>query len=85
LRDNNNKGIDRALFFSTLTIIAVTCIAILLARDQAGAVINAAYAVITGKLGVLYLAYAIGVLVFLAYLAASRYGAVILGRDDDHI
>ena len=78
---NNEPPIDKTLFGATVLVIALACIPMVLAKDQAASVISALHARITGDFGLLYLLYGVGSLGFLVFLATSRYGKVVLGRD----
>lgn len=76
---------DRGLFAATVVVILVACIPAILARDAAAAAINQAYEFITANFGIAYLLYGIGTLGFLVWLAAGRYGNVVLGTKGDPV
>ncbi|MEM7276639.1 MAG: BCCT family transporter [Pseudomonadota bacterium] len=77
--------LDRVLFGTTIAVIAAACLAILFAKDQAAPFITNLHASVTSNMGVFYLAYAVGVLALLAYLAFGKYAQVVLGRTGDSI
>mgnify|MGYP001344442565 FL=1 len=74
--------VDWTIFFSTIASLLVVSIPIVSAPEAAGRTINLAYDVITDNLGILYIWYAVALLVFLTYLAVSRYGSIKLGETD---
>ena len=74
--------VDWTIFFSTIASLLVVSIPIVSAPEAAGKTINLAYDVITDNLGILYIWYAVALLVFLTYLAVSRYGSIRLGESD---
>lgn len=80
-----NQPVDRTLFAATVAVILVTCLPIVLMREQAAALIGIAYEIITDRFGVAYLFYGAGTLAFLVWLAISRYGRVVLGDTSDRI
>ncbi|MEH6588683.1 MAG: BCCT family transporter [Halioglobus sp.] len=80
---NNNKvKTDWIMFGATLVTILLVCIPIVGFPQQSGAIITAAYGTLTKQFGVLYLWYGTGLLIFLAWLATTHYGAVKLGDAD---
>lgn len=84
MKDGNRERLrtDWLMFGLTVLVILVACVPIIgLGEDAAGA-ITAAYDALTRRFGVLYLWYGLAVLVFLGWLAASRYGRVRLGDAD---
>jgi BCCT family betaine/carnitine transporter len=84
-RDKTDKKIDRTLFGATVLVILFASVPIVLAKEQAASFITLAYDVITKNFGILYLLYGIGILGFLLYLGASRYGRVVLGDESDKL
>jgi len=76
---------DWTLFTATVFVILLACVPTVLFKEQAASVITLAYQAITERFGVLYLMYAVGTMVFLVFLALSRYGAVKLGGADDKV
>lgn len=83
----NDKNTDRLqtdwlMFGLTLAVILMACIPIFGLGHGAAATITAAYDALTTRFGVLYQWYGLGALVFLGWLAASRYGRVRLGDAD---
>lgn len=73
---------DWPMFGLTLAVILVACVPIFGLGTRAESVITGAYDALTQRFGWLYLWYGFGALVFLLWLAASRYGRVRLGGDD---
>ncbi|MGA0098035.1 MAG: BCCT family transporter [Steroidobacteraceae bacterium] len=73
---------DWIMFGATVAVIAGACLPLVLFREQAGPWVTAAYDVITRNFGVAYLWYGTGLLIFLLWLAASRFGSVRLGGKD---
>jgi len=74
--------LDRWTFSASVATILIFCIPLLVAPEQAAALINKTYDVVTNALGTFYLWYAIGALCFLGYLALGRFGKVRLGPAD---
>lgn len=72
---------DWVMFTATVIVIAGACLPLVLFREESGAWVTAAYDVITRNFGVAYLWYGSGLLVFLLWLAASRFGVVRLGGE----
>lgn len=77
------RNIDWTLFVATVLVIVAACLPIVLAPEQAALVIGEAFDVITERLGLAYLLYGASTLGFLIWLAASRFGTVVLGREGD--
>ncbi len=80
---NGNRKTDWVMFFATVAVIALASVPMLVAKNSAALVIYDAYGYITSHFGIAYLAYGIGTLGFLVYLAASRFGKVLLGDAGD--
>jgi BCCT family betaine/carnitine transporter len=70
---------DWPMFGLTLAVILAACVPIFGMGHGAEATITGAYDALTQRFGVIYLWYGFGTLVFLLWLAASRYGGVRLG------
>ena len=77
------RQIDRVTFATTVAIILLVCLPLAVFPRAGGQFILTAFAFISGELGFLYLAAGVAVLVFLAWLAASRYGPVTLGDSGE--
>ncbi len=75
--------IDWTLFAATVFVVLLVSVPIVLAREHAAIFITAAYDAITERFSVVYLLYGAGVLGFLVFLGASRYGNVLLGDKGD--
>jgi betaine/carnitine transporter, BCCT family len=73
---------DWPVFAITAATVLGVCLLIVAAPDQAGVFINRLYDLVTRYCGFLYQWYVIALLVFLGYLAFSRYGAIRLGGRD---
>jgi BCCT family betaine/carnitine transporter len=78
-RQDQRLKTDWPMFGLTLAVILMACIPIFGLGRGAEAAITDAYDGLTRHFGVLYLWYGFGTLVFLGWLAASRYGRVRLG------
>lgn len=72
---------DWLMFGATVAIIAGLCIPIIGFHQQAAEVITSVYNTVTHNLGFAYLWYGFGLVVFLVWLAFSRYGSAVLGKD----
>ena len=68
------------MFAATVLAIVLVCLPTVVFYEQAGGLIAAAYDAITKQFGLLYLWYGFGLVIFLLWLAASRYGNVLLGE-----
>ncbi len=82
--DTKHKAqLDKKIFWPALIIVAAIAIPLMVAPDAGTAAMNAVLSFLTGKFGWLYLWF--GALVFglLVWLAASRYGKVLFGRQGD--
>jgi betaine/carnitine transporter, BCCT family len=76
--------IDRPMFITTVLVILGIALPIVGFSEQSGAFITHLYNGITKNFGVLYLWYAAGMLLFLIWLGAGRFGKIKLGDRDDH-
>jgi betaine/carnitine transporter, BCCT family len=74
---------DWIMFGATVVAILLLCVPIIGFKDSAATFITTAYDSITQKFGVVYLWYGTGVLIFLLWLAFSKYGKVKLGNPED--
>lgn len=74
---------DWTIFLTTAATIALACIPVFLFRDSAAVMIARVFDVVTRNFGVMYLWYGTGVTIFLAWLAASRFGRVRLGASHE--
>jgi len=68
------------MFVTTVAAILLFCITIVGFKESAGLYITAAYDSITQKFGLVYLWYGSGVLIFLLWLATSKFGKIKLGE-----
>lgn len=81
MRDKHQ--IDWVAFGSSIAVILLVCVPLAMFPDSGGKVLLDIYQWIAGELGYLYLAFGVFVLIFLLWMAGSRYGRVRLGRADD--
>ncbi|WP_433868613.1 BCCT family transporter [Saccharopolyspora sp. CA-218241] len=72
-----------AVFFSSVALCAVFVLWAVLSTESLNAVTGTVLDWVTGNFGWVYLVSALGILGFLAWLAASRCGRIRLGADDD--
>lgn len=75
--------IDWPSFGTCVAVIALVCLPIVLAPDTAIFYLQSAYDWISKELGILYLLASVAAIGFLVWLAASRFGTIKLGQDDD--
>jgi BCCT family betaine/carnitine transporter len=75
--------IDWPSFTTCVAIIALVCLPIALVPDAAAFYLQSGYDWISRELGILYLLASVAAIGFLVCLAASRFGAVKLGQEDD--
>ncbi len=81
-RREDRPETDWTMFGLTVAVLLIACIPVFGLGHRAAGVIAAIYDALTQRFGILYLWYGIGALVFLGWLAASRYGRVKLGEAD---
>lgn len=74
---------DWANFGACATIIVLVCLPLAASPESSGVLLQKMYDFIAGRFGVLYLIAAVACIGFLAWLAASRYGRLRLGADDE--
>ena len=70
---------DWTIFLTTVATIALACVPVFAFHDSAAATITRLFDGVTQNFGVVYLWYGTGVVAFLVWLAASRFGRVRLG------
>jgi BCCT family betaine/carnitine transporter len=78
----NNLQIDWKMFATTVGVVLLISIPIIGFHNQAAIVVKKIYDFITQTFGVVYLWYGAGVLVFLVWLAFSKYGNKRLGETN---
>jgi len=78
-----HKRIDKPAFVTSVAIIVLVCIPLALSPDSAGVVLESLYDYIAVEFGVVYLLSSVGAIGFLIWLAASRFGSVMLGDQED--
>jgi len=75
--------IDWPSFSTCVAVIMFVCLPIVLLPDTATDYLESAYDWISTELGILYLLASVAAIAFLVWLAASRFGSIKLGQDDD--
>ena len=75
--------IDRPLFFTASAVVVAVSIPLGFFPDAASQFITRLYDQIASNFGMLYQLFAIAAILFLIWLAASRYGRIRLGGDGD--
>lgn len=78
----SSTKIDRPMFITTLFVILAVTIPIILFNDSAGSAITNLYNAITSHLGWVYQWYALLSLLFLLWIAFSKYGDIKLSSDE---
>jgi BCCT family betaine/carnitine transporter len=76
-------SLDRPVFGLAVVAVVGVCLPLGLLPEQAGPFVTAVYDWTTSNLGLFYQWFAIGVIVFLVWLAFGRHGDVRLGDADD--
>lgn len=79
----DQSRIDWPSFGSCVAVIAFVCLPIVLFPNTVGSFLEAAYDWISRELGILYLLASVAAISFLVWLAASRFGAIKLGQEED--
>ena len=74
-------NIDWFLFGASAVGIIAVCMPLILFPAASKEVLAAAFQIVTDRLGIVYLVGALVVLLFLLWLAVSRFGKVLLGAD----
>jgi BCCT family betaine/carnitine transporter len=75
--------IDWPSFVTCVAVITLVCLPIVLAPDTAIDYLQSTYDWISRELGILYLLASVAAIGFLTWLAASRFGAIKLGQEED--
>ncbi len=75
--------IDWPAFVTCVVIILVVCIPLALTAETASELLEELYAFFSAEFGILYLLASVSAIGFLIWLAASRFGQVKLGADDE--
>ena len=73
--------LDRVLFFSAVIAVLAACIPLGLMADRAAPHVSDLYNWIASNMGVFYQCFAIGTMLFLAWLTFGRFGHIRLGGD----
>lgn len=81
---NQQFKTDWIMFGATVVAVLLICIPIVGFKESAGTYITVAYDSITQKFGIVYLWYGTAVLIFLFWLASSKYGKIKLGEPEDN-
>ncbi len=82
VEEGNRFRIDWVMFVATVVAILIISVPIVGFQQESGEVITRAYDLITQNFGILYIWYGAGVLIFLTWLALSRYGPRKLGEEN---
>jgi len=75
--------VDWPSFIACVVIILGVCIPLALFSDWAGVALQSLYDFIASEFGIAYLLASVAAISFLVWLAASRFGNIKLGDDDD--
>jgi BCCT family betaine/carnitine transporter len=75
--------IDWPSFVACVVLVLGVCIPLALFSDWAGVALQSLYDFIAAEFGIAYLLASVGAIGFLVWLAASRFGRVKLGDEDD--
>ena len=78
---DSDANIDWFIFSAGAVGILLVSLPLMLFPEAGREALAAAFAAVTHGLGPVYLLGALGVLLFLLYLAFSRFGKVVLGKD----
>ena len=73
--------LDRVLFFTSVVAVLAACIPLGLMEERAAPVVAELYNWIASNMGVFYQCFAIGTMVFLAWLVFGRFGHIRLGGE----
>jgi BCCT family betaine/carnitine transporter len=73
--------LDRVLFFSAVIAVLAACIPLGLMEERAAPHVSDLYNWIASNMGVFYQCFAIGTMLFLAWLTFGRFGRIRLGGD----
>ena len=73
--------LDRVLFFTAVVVVLAACIPLGLMEERAAPLVSDLYDWIASNMGVFYQCFAIGSMVFLAWLVFSPFGNIRLGGD----
>lgn len=83
--ENTQQPTDWIMFGATLGTILLLCMPIYIDKEAASELIVVAYDFVTQKFGFLYIWYAVAVMIFLIWLASSKYGKIKLGGPQDTV
>ena len=79
----NGSEIDKVVFGAAMAVVLFSCVPLILFGETIGPEIKAVHAWITLNLGVFYQMATIAVIIFLTWLAFSRFGKIKLGPADE--
>ncbi|MEH6587035.1 MAG: BCCT family transporter [Halioglobus sp.] len=79
--ESDEQNVDKTAFFAAVVVILLVSAPLLFAPEAAGRLLLDAYAFVANQFGVLYIIAGCATLIFLAWLAFSRYGSVVLGES----
>ena len=80
---SETKRIDWMITLVPLLLIVGLCVVFMLLPQQAGAVLSQVRFFFGDTFGVYYLIIGLGVLILSIYIAASKYGNIVLGKQDE--
>jgi betaine/carnitine transporter, BCCT family len=81
--DAKKSTIDPMIFWPALLVVLAICVPAAMNPEAAGAFLGNLLALITGKLGWLYLIFGLGAVIFLLWLALGKYGNIVLGDPNE--
>ncbi len=79
--DKKNKIMDWPTFIGAFVLLLAVTVPLIVFPEQGEAVVLAMNSFMTGNFGVLYLVFGLAVLIFLLYIAFSRFGKIQMGKD----
>ncbi len=80
---SETKRIDWMITLVPLLLIVGLCVVFMILPEQAGAVLSQIRFFIGDTFGVYYLIIGLGMLIISIYIAASKYGNIVLGKPDE--
>lgn len=78
-----DQNVDKTSFIATIAVILLVSIPLIVAPETGATIIQQCYEFIARQFGVLYIIAGCGAIVFLMWLAFSRFGAIKLGDKND--
>ena len=80
---SETKRIDWMITLVPLLLIVGLCVIFMILPEQAGAVLSQIRFFFGDTFGVYYLIVGLGMLIVSIYIAASKYGNIVLGKPDE--